>query len=61
MLIPISIIGEIARQESVGGERLYDTEITSSVEGLSRIVLAQDAEMWLILINGQRIDEFITY
>ena len=61
VLIPISIIGEIARQESVGGERLYDTEITPSVEGLSRIVLAQDAEMWLILINGQQIDEFITY
>ena len=61
MLTPISVVGEIARQESVGGERFYDTEVISSVEGLSRIVLAQDAEMWLILINGQQIDEFITY
>ncbi len=27
---------------------------------VSRIILAQDAEMWLISINGQHIDEFIT-
>jgi hypothetical protein len=51
VLIPISVIGEIVRQENVDGERFYDTEIISAVEGLSRIVLAQDAEMWLISIH----------
>ncbi len=60
VLIPISVVGEIARQENVDGERVYDRKVVSSIEGLSRIVLAQDAEMLLISINGQRIDEFIT-
>jgi hypothetical protein len=60
VLIPISVVEEIARQENVDGEPFYDTEVISFVEGLSRIVLAQDAEMWLISINGQHIDEFIT-
>jgi hypothetical protein len=40
VLIPISVVGEIARQENVDGERFYDEEIISSVESLSRIVLA---------------------
>ena len=45
ILIPISIVGEIARLENNDNERNYDSELISSVEKLSRIILAQDVEM----------------
>jgi hypothetical protein len=60
ILIPISIVGEIARLENVDNARDYDMELTSSVEKLSRIILAQDAEMWLISLDKHHIDEFIS-
>ncbi len=60
ILIPISIVGEIARLENNGNERHYDTELISSVEKLSRIILAQDAEMWLISLDKHHIDEFVS-
>jgi hypothetical protein len=60
ILIPISIVGEIARLENIDNGRHYDTELTSSVEKLSRIILAQDAEMWLISLDKHHIDEFIS-
>ncbi len=31
-----------------------------SVEKLSRVILAQDAEIWLISIEDHHLDEFIT-
>jgi hypothetical protein len=59
VLIPVSIAGEIARLENDNGDRRYDDEMLRSVEGLSRIILAQDAEMWLLNITGHRINEFV--
>ncbi len=47
-IIPVSIAGEIARLENSGGDRHYDDELLRKVEGMSRIILAQDAEMWLL-------------
>jgi hypothetical protein len=52
VLMPVSIAGEIARSENSGGERHYDDELLKKVEGLSRIILAQDAEMWLVSLNN---------
>jgi hypothetical protein len=60
ILIPILIVGEIARLENIDNVRDYDMELTSSVEKLSRIILAQDAEMWLISLDKHHIDEFIS-
>ena len=60
VLIPVSIAGEIARLENDNGDRRYDGEMLRSVEGLSRIILAQDAEMWLLHITGHRINEFVS-
>jgi hypothetical protein len=60
VLIPMSIVGEIARLENDAGERLYDPELITAVEKLSRVILAQDAEMWLISIEDHHICEFIT-
>ncbi len=60
ILIPISIVGEIARLENIDNARNYDMELTSSVEKLSRIILAQDAEMWLISLDKHHIDDFIS-
>ena len=45
VLIPMSIVGEIARLENDSGERQYDPELITAVEKLSRVILAQDAEM----------------
>jgi hypothetical protein len=60
VLIPMSVVGEIARLENDAGERLYDPELITAVEKSSRIILAQDAEMWLISIEDHHITEFIT-
>ncbi len=59
VLMPVSIAGEIARLENSGGERQYDDELLKKVEGLSRIILAQDAEMWLVNLNNHRINAFV--
>jgi hypothetical protein len=53
-------VGEIARLENNDSERNYDTELINSVDKLSRIILAQDAEMWLISLDKHHIDEFIS-
>jgi hypothetical protein len=58
VLIPISVVGEIARLKKTDDKRIYDPP--ELMESLSRIILEQDAEMWLISINKQHIDEFIT-
>jgi hypothetical protein len=62
VLIPVSIAGEIARLENNNGDRRYDDEMLRSVEGLSRILLAQDAEMWFLNITGHQIsfNEFVS-
>ncbi len=59
MLIPVSIAGEIARLENSGGDRHYGDELLKKVEGLSRIILAQDAKMWLLNLTNHRINEFV--
>jgi hypothetical protein len=56
VLIPVSIAGEIARLENSSGDRHYDDELLKRVEGLSRIILAQDAEMWLLNLTNHRIN-----
>ncbi len=60
VLLPTSIVGEIARLENDAGERLYDPELITAVEKLSRVILAQDSEMWLISIEDHHISEFIS-
>jgi hypothetical protein len=60
VLIPISIVGEIARKENNGLERAYDQATLIAVEKFSKVVLAQEAVMWLISIRNHHIDEFIT-
>ncbi len=60
VLIPMSIVGEIARLENDAGERQYDPELITAVEKLSRVILAQDAEMLLISIEDHHIGKFIT-
>jgi hypothetical protein len=59
VLIPVSIAGEIARLENSGGDRHYDDELLRKVEGMSRIILAQDAEMWLLNLTNHKINEFV--
>jgi hypothetical protein len=59
VLVPVSIAGEIARLENSDGDRHYDDELLKKVEGLSKIILAQDAEMWLLNLTNHRINEFV--
>jgi hypothetical protein len=60
VVIPTSVVGEIARLENDAKERLYDQKFITAVEKLSRVILTQDAEMWLISIEDHHIGEFIT-
>jgi hypothetical protein len=41
------------------GDRHYDEELPKKVEGLSKIILAQDAEMWLPNITNHQVNEFV--
>ncbi len=59
MFVLVSIAGEIARLENSGGDRHYDDALLRKVEGLSKIILAQDAEMWLLNLTNHRISEFV--
>jgi hypothetical protein len=59
VLLPVSIAGEMARLENSGGDRHNDGELLKKVEGSSRIILAQDAEMWLLNLINHRINEFV--
>ncbi len=45
VLIPMSVVGEIARLENGDGKRLYDPALLTAVEKLSKVILAQDAEV----------------
>jgi hypothetical protein len=45
--------------ENSGGDRHYDDELLRKVEGMSRIILAQDAEMWLLNLTSHKINEFV--
>jgi hypothetical protein len=60
VLIPVSITGEIARLEISDGDRRYDDELLKKVEGFSKIILAQDAEMWLLNLTNHRVNEFVS-
>ncbi len=60
MLMPVSIAGEITRMKNVSSERRYDNDLLKTVEGLSKIILAQDAEMWILNLTHHKINEFVS-
>ena len=56
--MPISVTSEIARLENVDGERCHDLELAKKVSGMSKIVLASSAEVWLINLPGESFNHF---
>jgi len=53
VLIPTGIISEIARVEDVDGIPTYDRKVEELIFGLSKIVLSQTNDTWLLKLRGE--------
>jgi hypothetical protein len=60
VLIPTGIISEIARMEDTNGIPTYDRKIEEFIFGLSKIVLSQTNDTWLLkLREGSKVTEVL--
>ncbi len=60
VLIPTGIISEIARLEDTNGIPTYDQKIEEFIFGLSKIVLSQTNDTWLLkLREGSKVTEVL--
>ncbi len=53
VLLPTGLLSEISRGENVQGKGLYNQEVGERIYNLSKIVLSQEGETWLVRINDQ--------
>jgi hypothetical protein len=53
VLLPTGLLSEISRGENIQGKGLYDQEVEEQIYNLSKIVLSQEGETWLVRINDQ--------
>jgi hypothetical protein len=53
VLLPTGLLSEISRGENVQGKGLYDQEVEEQIFNLSKIVLSQEGETWLVRIKDQ--------
>ncbi len=60
ILMPVSVISEIARLESVDGQRCHDKELALKVKAMSKITLASSSEVWLINLPGEQFNHFLS-
>ena len=60
VLVPTGLISEIARMEDVNGIPTYDRKIEEMIFGLSKIVLSQTNDTWLLkLRDGSKTTEVL--
>jgi hypothetical protein len=58
--MPVSVTSEIARLENKDGERCHDKELALKVSAMSKITLASNSEVWLIIsLAGEPFNHFI--
>jgi hypothetical protein len=55
VLMPLSLVPQLARLENSEQSRVYDQNIAQKVESLSNIILPSSAQLWLISLNGFKI------
>jgi hypothetical protein len=53
VLLPTDLLSEISRGENIQGKGLYDQEVEGQIYNLSKIVLSQEGDTWLVRINDQ--------
>jgi hypothetical protein len=53
ILIPTGLLPEISREENIGGTEIYNPTLEKQVDGLSKVVLSQEGETWLVRIHDQ--------
>ena len=53
ILLPTELLSEISRGENDHGNGTHDGELEKQIHSLSKIVLSQEGETWLIRINDQ--------
>jgi hypothetical protein len=53
ILIPTGLITEIARKEDINGVVVYDKEMEALVHDLSKVVLSQTNDTWLMRVQGE--------
>ena len=53
VLLPTGLLSEISRGENAQGKGLYNQELEEQIFNLSKIVLSQEGETWLVRINDQ--------
>ena len=53
ILLPTGLLSEISRGENVQGKGLYNQELEEQIFNLSKIVLSQEGETWLVRIDDQ--------
>jgi hypothetical protein len=53
VLVPTGLISEIARMEDVNGVSTYDKKIEKLIFGLSKIVLSQTNDTWLLKLRDE--------
>ena len=52
VLMPLSLVPELARLENSEQSRVYDQNIAQKVESLSKLILPSSAQLWLISLNS---------
>ncbi len=52
VLMPLSLVPELARLENSEHSRVYDQNIAQKVESLSKIILPSSAQLWLISLTS---------
>ncbi len=53
ILIPTGLITEITRKEDINGVAVYDKEMEALVHDLSKVVLSQTNDTWLVRVQGK--------
>ncbi len=53
ILMPTGLIPESSREENSGGLEVYNPTLEKQVHDLSKVVLSQEGETWLVRVNDQ--------
>jgi hypothetical protein len=59
VLMPLSLVPELARLEDSEQSRVYDQNIAQKVESLTKIILTSSTQLWLISPNGLKVTKVL--
>jgi hypothetical protein len=59
VLMPLSLVPELARLKNSEQSRVYDQNIAQKVESLSKIILPSSAQLWLISLNSLKVTKVL--